>query len=737
MLSVIVLGVWSSGAAALAADTKQDGARYLAQSGSALKEVDASATSAPAGRWEYRLYPPFTPALGPNYWGIVEEPSFASARSELARIRRQQAEWWGWLGRVGRPEPVPFTAFNALGPIVLLDGSAWANSWSKLGPGAGREVAARERRLAAAQPLENALYHLFDDRTWSALFEEDLFRNQGMNIYQAPWLALAMTHLRVLEAELRSTTPLSIGTANTHIAAFRTIASHMAGAATDLAKRKAAPGLLTTIATDDEAVNILNTRFSAYNVRAGEGGAGSASGTMTFKFTTSGFALAEAPTGWYGGIEPVSFATIDPLTVRYDPLFGGVDRGGIVFLPNKNVRSGYRGPAGLLLPLGTQPSEAETIAEAVRRLVREANGLPLLNVEKPGTPDAEMDPATRGLVEQLTQIGGYLAKLGNMPFLNSELDPPGTPGALSAAVGARNRLWRDSELAGVLRSQSGPGATFGISAIATQLAVPMSMTPIDPPTWRITDYHSRGGEAIADVRMTCCAKVIKTRRIVTVTRSVEEVWANPAGTPRLLRMRLLSAEVSPAPAPSTATTLARHFFNLGSHYLDRNRLSGAERELRRAVSMRPDWATAWNWLAVAVVRQGRVADAAPYCEQSVLLNPKYVLALTNLADIRRVQGRIADSLQLAQRASGLAPSDAWPHIVLGHAYFANGDFGKAEVEYRAGLKIEPGNGTTHADLAGALLREDKKTEATQEASQAISLGERNHWVYKELALPKT
>jgi Flp pilus assembly protein TadD len=714
----------------------------LTQRGSVLSRSTAVPASVPASFWEYRLYVENTPAIGNPYWGIVEAPTYNSAQLELVRMRKQQVTWWGWLGRVGRPEPMAFTAFNALGPIALLDDPAWSNAWSSLGPGAAREVAARKRRLDAARPLEDALYRLFDESTWTACFEQDLFHNAGMNLYQAPWVAIAMTRLRAFEAEMRSSTPISLSAANTDLQTFRTIAKHLEDAANDLSKRKPAAGALTADMTNTDAVGLLNGKFGSYVVRAGEGGSASVAGTMSFKFAESGFELGEAPTGWYGGIEPVAFASLDPITVRYDPQFGGPERGGIVFLPRENLRSAYRGPAGILLPLGTLPQEAETLAQAFRRLVRVANGVPVSEPPKAGSGPVEPDGPTKDLADRLTDIATRLETLGAMVFRTEEVGAR-TPAALAAAIARRDRLWRDSELNQVLKPQLAGGATFilnGVSvpmpSVTTHLGVPMTMIPLDPPTWRVVRYSDRGSEATVIVRQASTAKLIKTGRVFTVSRLVEETWTSPNRAPRLLQMRLLGASEAEAPVPSSATALAHRFFVMGSRYLDQNHLSEAERTLRRAVCMRPDWASAWNWLGVAVVRQGRVTDAAALCEQSVNLNPKYVLGLTNLADIRRVQGRLTDSLELAKRATGLAPNDAWAHVVYGHAYFANGDYPQSEREYRESLRIEPANGATHADLAGALLRENKRAEATEEASHAIGLGERNHWVYKELAIPK-
>lgn len=714
------------------------GERVLTQTGRTLSRVSGAPSSVDASWWQYRLYGPNTPAIADGNWGIVEGANYADTQRALVRMRHQQATWWGWLGAVGRPEPMPFTSFNALGPIALKDAAAWSASWSGLGSGAAREVAARKHRLEAAQAAEDALYRFFDESNWKASFEENPFRNAGLNIYQAPWLVLAMTHLRALEADLHSAYPISYDAANKHLAAFSDVARHLETAVDMLDKRQPAAGALTTPMTSSDAVSILNAKFTDYEVRANEGGAGSLAGTMSWRFTETGFQLSLAPEGWYGGIEPVSYISLDPTTVRYDPRFGGDQRGGLVFLPKDNLRAGYRGPSGILLPLDTHPRDAETLAQALRRLVRIANGVAVSDAPKAA---AATDAPTKELADRLRDVMEKLDALGNLRFRDQEYAAQASA-ALVGAVGKRDRLWRDSELGKAMAPQLASGAAFylyGAAApmpsVLSHLGIPMNLSPVDPPIWRIIRVNYENSNVNLVVRQACQAKAKGSGQLFTVFRITQETWSGGAA-PHLLKLRLISAGEVQAPAPAALTYLAHRFFDLGGRYMRVNRLPEAERMLRRAIAVRPDWASAWNWLGVSVIRQGRIDDAAEFVAQSVLINPRYPLALSNLSDIRRVQGRLAESIDLATKATMVAPKDPWARVVLGHADFARGKYTDAESQYRVALELDPSNGETHADLAGALLREDKKSEATSEASRAIELGCRNHWVFKELAIPK-
>jgi len=711
----------------------------VTQRGADLQRVTMSPDSVHPQCWQYRLYQPNTPAFGPRYWGIVEEPSYSKLKDTLVRMRKQQVAWWTWQCKPTRPEPMPYTSFNALGPIAVMDDAAWSLAWSDSGAGAVRSMASRKRRLEAMRTLEDDLYDLLKDKNWTDAFESDLFKSQGVVVYQAIPIATALITLRGLETDLRQASPISIASANADLDVFSSVGQRLRDVADQLGKMKPPSGLVVPAITTEDALKLLNGRFASYTVAAGEGGASSETGDMSFTFFESGFSLVTAPPGWYGGNEPVSFASLDSTTVRYDPQFGGPQRGGIVFLPHDELRSGYRGPAGLILPLGTTPREAESLAQAFRRLVRLGNGVAVPN---PAAADANVDPVTAALVEKFRALSDKLLSVGGMKFEDSEIVAH-APTALSTAISRRDGLWRDSEIAGVLQKQVTPEAKFyagkaavPMSTAAGYLGVPMALTPTEPPKWLIVRINRSGSGARILVRQASRAMKGKKGPVFTLFRLVEEDWANVESAPKLTSMRVVASGSSQVAPRVTADQLSDEFFRLGGDALKENRLADAEKLLRRSVTMRPGWASAWNWLGVSIVRQGRIDDAAPYCFQSVQINPKFTLGLTNLADIRRVQGQVSESKDLAARAVASAPKDPWARIVLGHACFTNGEFAEAEKHYREAITIEPDNGATHADLAGALLREGKRQDATAEASKALQLGFRSHWVYRELAIPK-
>jgi Flp pilus assembly protein TadD len=59
---------------------------------------------------------------------------------------------------------------------------------------------------------------------------------------------------------------------------------------------------------------------------------------------------------------------------------------------------------------------------------------------------------------------------------------------------------------------------------------------------------------------------------------------------------------------------------------------------------------------------------------------------------------------------------------------------EAEAMFREAARLRPNDGSPYANLAGSLFRQNRNTEARQQALKAIERGQRSHWVYRELGL---
>jgi len=120
--------------------------------------------------------------------------------------------------------------------------------------------------------------------------------------------------------------------------------------------------------------------------------------------------------------------------------------------------------------------------------------------------------------------------------------------------------------------------------------------------------------------------------------------------------------------------------------------SGAIEHYRQAIALRPDYATAHHWLAMALADQGRADQARQEIEEALRLDPTSRIINTNA-------GRVA---MLAR------------------------DFPRAEALYRTALELAPDFDYARSELAVLYALEGKKAEALAEIERVSPDGENRH-----------
>ena len=89
--------------------------------------------------------------------------------------------------------------------------------------------------------------------------------------------------------------------------------------------------------------------------------------------------------------------------------------------------------------------------------------------------------------------------------------------------------------------------------------------------------------------------------------------------------------------PSSAEAL----YGLGSVYLKQEKSREARESFERATKLQASYpdtlANAWNNLGLLATREGRTAEAIPYFQEALKLNPDHLIALENLGNAYRQQ----------------------------------------------------------------------------------------------------
>jgi serine/threonine-protein kinase len=196
----------------------------------------------------------------------------------------------------------------------------------------------------------------------------------------------------------------------------------------------------------------------------------------------------------------------------------------------------------------------------------------------------------------------------------------------------------------------------------------------------------------------------------------------------------------------------------------------AAEHLHSALTLDPQFAAAWGWLALVTVWKFDVARAPglrakrttlpqaactaaraaadraleldstlvqshrakgvvlQYCDKDLLaaeeefrraleLQPRSSDAIRSYTWLALAGGRLDQAFELAQRAVALDPINQWNFAALGDVAQAAGRFAEAEAAYREAVELGPTVAGLHAALANILLSTHKAAEAVAEAER--------------------
>jgi tetratricopeptide (TPR) repeat protein len=125
--------------------------------------------------------------------------------------------------------------------------------------------------------------------------------------------------------------------------------------------------------------------------------------------------------------------------------------------------------------------------------------------------------------------------------------------------------------------------------------------------------------------------------------------------------------------------------NLGLTYDAQNDPEKAEKALRTAAQWAKERGLKDPWpyldLGIFLLDQSRTADAEPFLEKAVELDPKSAWAHEKLGMALVANGNSSRGIRELQIAVGLAPKDPKAHFELGHAYRTAGQSDKARAEF--------------------------------------------------------
>jgi len=171
-------------------------------------------------------------------------------------------------------------------------------------------------------------------------------------------------------------------------------------------------------------------------------------------------------------------------------------------------------------------------------------------------------------------------------------------------------------------------------------------------------------------------------------------------------------------------------FYLSNYEWDR---VASEKEYRRAIELKPNYATAHHWLGADLSNVKRIEESLAELRRAEELDPLSAIISTNLADMLVLARRYDEAIVQYKRTLVRDPNFAYAHVALGRAYGAKGMYAEAIAETRKYVELNNDSGG-EGNLGLWLARSGKRAEAVKFLGELKQQSTRKYVQNYDLAL---
>jgi tetratricopeptide (TPR) repeat protein len=134
---------------------------------------------------------------------------------------------------------------------------------------------------------------------------------------------------------------------------------------------------------------------------------------------------------------------------------------------------------------------------------------------------------------------------------------------------------------------------------------------------------------------------------------------------------------------------ARNKYSESQKQLARQDVEGAKRSLHAALDLAPQFTQAWNALGMIAYQTHDLPEAERDFRTAIAAEPSAFEPSANLAGVLLSEGKFQEALDVNKRALAERPADALANVQAGIAYFALGDYDRAEPALLQALHTDP------------------------------------------------
>jgi serine/threonine protein kinase/tetratricopeptide (TPR) repeat protein len=160
----------------------------------------------------------------------------------------------------------------------------------------------------------------------------------------------------------------------------------------------------------------------------------------------------------------------------------------------------------------------------------------------------------------------------------------------------------------------------------------------------------------------------------------------------------------------------------------------AERELRKAIQLKPSNQVAHRWYAYSLSAMGRHDEAYAEIERARQISPQSAVIATAVANVLFLAGKFDDSVAQARKSLELDPGAVAAHTILRWAYELKGMHNEAMAAFEQERSFAGDTPTTHAKRAHVLAATGKREEAQAILTEIIANRQQNWVTAYEIAI---
>jgi TolB-like protein/Tfp pilus assembly protein PilF len=171
-------------------------------------------------------------------------------------------------------------------------------------------------------------------------------------------------------------------------------------------------------------------------------------------------------------------------------------------------------------------------------------------------------------------------------------------------------------------------------------------------------------------------------------------------------------------------------FYLSNYEWDR---AGAEKEFRRAIELKPNYATAHHWLGADLGNQKRFDESLVELRRAEELDPLSPIISTNVGDTLVFARRYDEAIAEYKRVLISNPDFPYAHLALSDAYGSKGMYVEAKAEARRALELNYGS-SPKGFLGLWLARSGQRDEALKLLAELEAEAKQNYVQGETIAL---